>query len=558
MRIRFLIILLVVSFHWGFTQKGRVESKELLYSIAQRYEALYGSFPRSMGNGVLFRSDIYEYLEKVSKDDLSPRSEFFYEYVSNEIQEKNTISTKFGGWKSYVYNVPAYFFSVKRPKYWIAFNPGFHGFIGKEIGANNLIDNSRIVSIKGDLGKSIYFSSTIYENQSIFPSYVNKSIKRSQTLSGYTRYKTYNFPFFKDVDAIDYLNAEGYAGYQFNSFFNAELGHGKHHLGYGIRSMLLSNQAPNYLYLRMHTGFWKIRYQNIFQELFPFSDRLISGDQYFPKKYAANHLLTFQLTKNFELSFFESVVFSRSDHFDFQYLNPIILYRAVELNLNSSDNVLVGVQSKYNIFSGFQLYGQLVLDEFHFSKLKRDFNYWGNKWAGQLGVRYINAFSVPFLDIVSEINVARPFMYTHFVEIPEYGVAAASYSHYGQPMAHPMGSNFYEWISTLTYKPAPKWWVKGRFIYAKAGLDSDNQTVGQSILTPNGQRLKDSYKLLEGEAFQQVHIGAILQYMFYHNMSLECKIHYRNVQTNVAEYFGDSFYAGLGLRINVFHEHIDY
>jgi hypothetical protein len=57
----------------------------------------------------------------------------------------------------------------------------------------------------------------------------------------------------------------------------------------------------------------------------------------------------------------------------------------------------------------------------------------------QLGAKYINALGIKNLDLQLEYNRVRPFTYSHRDSV-------ANYTHYNQPMAHPLGANFSETI----------------------------------------------------------------------------------------------------------------
>ena len=72
------------------------------------------------------------------------------------------------------------------------------------------------------------------------------------------------------------------------------------------------------------------------------------------RKYSALHHLSINLGKNFTLGLFENIIFERNDTtesggYEVDYLNPIIFYRAVEHGLNSSDNVMLGMDWKWNL-----------------------------------------------------------------------------------------------------------------------------------------------------------------------------------------------------------------
>ncbi len=110
---------------------------------------------------------------------------------------------------------------------------------------------------------------------------------------------------------------------------------------------------------------------------------------------------------------------------------------------------------KANIAKRFQVYGQFLLDEFVLSEIKKNNGCWVNKWGIQLGAKYIDAFGIKNLDLQVEMNRVRPFTYSHSDSV-------ANYTHYNQPLAHPLGANFQEFIGIARYQPAPKWLIEGK------------------------------------------------------------------------------------------------
>ena len=135
-----------------------------------------------------------------------------------------------------------------------------------------------------------------------------------------------------------------------------QFGHGQNFIGNGMRSLLLSDFSTNYFYLKLNTHVWKFNYQNIFAELVA-GARNRSRDNLLPKKYTATHHLSYNITKNLNVGIFETVVFSRNNQFEFQYLNPIILYRSIEQQIGSPDNVLLGIDGRWDFLNQFSLYG---------------------------------------------------------------------------------------------------------------------------------------------------------------------------------------------------------
>ena len=160
-----------------------------------------------------------------------------------------------------------------------------------------------------------------------------------------------------------------------------QFGYDKNFIGNGYRSMLLSDNAAASLFLKMNIRVWKINYQSIFTELTGQYDRGV--DRLLDKKYGAFHHLNFNVTKWLDLGVFEGVMFTRSNHFELHYLNPIIFYRSIEQSLGSPDNALIGFDYKANVANSLQFYGQFVMDEFNFSHIRQFDGWWANKYALQ-------------------------------------------------------------------------------------------------------------------------------------------------------------------------------
>jgi hypothetical protein len=134
--------------------------------------------------------------------------------------------------------------------------------------------------------------------------------------------------------------------------------------------------------------------------------------------------------------FFDAVIWKTdslgSRGFEFSYLNPIIFLRPVEASLDSPDNMMLGANVKYKVFSRTSLYGQLLLDEFKLNEIKAGNGWWGNKHAFQLGLKSYSV-GIKNLNLQAELNYVRPYTYQHRSTLQNY-------AHYNQALAHPYGS----------------------------------------------------------------------------------------------------------------------
>ena len=268
-------------------------------------------------------------------------------------------------------------------------------------------------------------------------------------------------------------------------------------------------------------------------------------DTLLDRKYAAMHHLSLNVTKWLNLGLFEGIIFGRVNHFDFQYLNPIIFYRHVEGSIGSPDNALAGIDFKSNLANRFQLYGQLLLDEFNLKQVKANNGSWSNKWGVQLGVKYMNVLGIPALDLQLESNRVRPFTYSH-------RSAVANYTHYNQLLAHPLGANFQEFISILTYQPIPRLQIQTKLIYYFQGIDSlGGKNLGSNPLLLYSTRKGDyGYFLGIGRQVTSFNSLLLLSYECKENLFIDFSVQQRNYSIEAEKIKNNSTTMTLGVRLN--------
>jgi hypothetical protein len=82
------------------------------------------------------------------------------------------------------------------------------------------------------------------------------------------------------------------------------------------------------------------------------------------------------------------------------------------------------------------------------------------------------------LDLLTEVNIARPYTYSH-------RWPAQNYSHLGRSLTHPLGANFAEWANRLDYSNG-RWFAAVKLTAALTGLDSAEQSThyGSDIFQP--------------------------------------------------------------------------
>ena len=263
--------------------------------------------------------------------------------------------------------------------------------------------------------------------------------------------------------------------YKINKFITADLGNGKHFIGNGYRSLLLSAEHSPYLYLKLTSEFGRVKYYNLYTT-FLNPNRVNYGR----KKHSSIHFLDFRLTDNINIGVFEGVLWQAKDEnynrgYEFAYMNPIIFYRPVEFSMQSSKgNALMGA-NLYAAFNKTTFYSQVMLDDLNISRQKDsdqgnyEEGFFQNKFAVQLGFK-TNINGINFL---GEYNQSQPYTYGHRTILQNY-------SHMNQALAHPLGANFKEVVALANYSKG-KWKFSSKLTLAKVGMDSLGTHYGQNI-----------------------------------------------------------------------------
>jgi maltoporin len=143
----------------------------------------------------------------------------------------------------------------------------------------------------------------------------------------------------------------------------------------------------------------------------------------------------------------------------------------------------------------------------------------------QLGVKSAKVFGINNTFGFTEINLAKPYMYTH-------RNSQRSYSHFNDALAHPLGANFIESVTRLEqqYK---NFRTFIQINYARYGADSAIGNVGNNILLSYNTRNSEyGNKILQGVNSSLLYVDARLAYVINPkvNFCIELGYVYRNQQ----------------------------
>lgn len=455
---------------------------------------------------------------------------------------------------------------IQGEDYWFTLNPIFDLQLGKSSDDN--VDytyiNTRGLRLEGGLGSQINFTTTIYESQGRFADYFNRYAESIAPSGGNPaiipgmgiakRFKT---------DSYDFPLAEANLSYTPSKFLNMNLGYGRNFIGDGYRSLLMGDGVSPYPYVKLNTTFWKIRYTNVYTWLKDVRPEATQDGTY-ATKFAASHYLSLNLTKRWNIGFFESVVWSKQNDrgFDMSFVNPIIFYRSVEFASSSkSGNALLAATTKYKITNQFNFYAQYLLDEFSLDDMKEGNKSWKNKFGYQLGLKYFNAFNIDKLVLQAEYNHVRPYVYAHSDPLTNYG-------HNNQSLGHQWGGNFREFIAIGRYSRG-RYYADAKFTIGQRGLDFDTAenslNYGGNIYknyeedrpfdtgVTIGQGNKTNVFIADVQAGYLVNPAT--------NLKLFASFIYRNFDpaaTTEAVFKENTTWFSIGLRSDVFNWYFDY
>ena len=312
-------------------------------------------------------------------------------------------------------------------------NPLFNFSMGKNtINDSSLSINSRGIIIEGDITDKLSFVSEFHENQAFFPNYIRDYSKKHHVVPGQGRLRNF------EGWGFDYANASGSISFTPIKQLNFTLGHGKHFIGDGYRSLIMSDNSFYYPYFKIATTLGKFQYSYMLTS-FQSASSADSKTLVYQRKHGSFLFLNYLVTKRIQVGLFEGVMFKTSDstsnnNFSANFLNPIILTRSIGYGLSDENNVLLGLTAKIDLIAGIQFYGQFMLDDDVSKK---------NGW--QIGVKDFDLFGAKNLYFQAEYNQVRPYSYAHS-DINQ------SWTYYNQPFANPLGAGFKEFILIAQYR----------------------------------------------------------------------------------------------------------
>jgi hypothetical protein len=553
---RFFYLLIFLPF-LSVAQSSFVPLNEDYYHWIDRNEVKAGRvYPQIFTSIKPYkRSDIVAFIDSVNSQNVfqSRADQFNREYLTNdswEWSQQNTNESSKPLLKHF-YQKKSDLYNVNTKDFDLHVNPVLYVGAGNDSRRTDMLFiNTRGVEVRGMVDRKVGFYTYLTDNQAMLPSYVADQMALNPVIPHEGFWKNY-----KNGKGVDFLQARGYITFEATKHINIQFGHDRFFIGNGIRSLIFSDFQPPALFLKGNVKVWKINYMFLLNKMTTGLTGSLNGisgtTSGFPSKYNALHHLSINIGKKLNFGIFESVVFSKdnpgtSSEFRAEYLNPIIFYRAIEQQNGSSDNVLLGFDFKWNALKKISFYGQFLLDEFVIDNIRKG-GWWANKFGVQAGAKYVDAFGVSNLDLQGEVNIVRPYTYSHYTSF-------GNYSSYNQPIAHPMGANLNEVIGSLRYQPVLRLNIVAKLFLTKVGRDSIDSrgSYGADILKNNSLRYSEFGNTV-GQGISTTISFATLtaSYQLRHNIFIDANFTLRKSKSAYSFYNTNTNISSVALRWNI-------
>ncbi len=433
--------------------------------------------------------------------------------------------------------------------------------LGKSSEKSNVLTNFAAgLNMQGAFNNKFSFNLGVITNVNQYPGYLDSVI-----LSKYNRFDSSSNKYIipgENAAKLSGNNRFSYTNFNFNftyapdEHFLVSAGYGKNFLGDGYRSLLLSDNSNNYPYLRLQARIWKLTYNVLYNRYTNNSWYEVDGNP--QPKFSTIHYLGFN-TKKFQVGLFDEVLWLAKDTnftrgFDLEYLNPLIFIRPQEFGIGSPDNAMIGFNLKYKIYKKGFIYGQLALDDIYLKKsLDAHSQFYGNKYALQLGIWNKDIFNVAGLSYRLEWNGVRPYVYGHGVG----NNISLNYTNYYQSLTEPFGANFNEFISMFNYSNK-RWYGVLENLYTIRGENpgvpynnGEDLWGGEQGLPPFGS------KTMQGIKTKYFYNSLTAGYLFNtaNRLGVEATIVYRSRNSSIVDQ--SEFYFNFGIKTslnNLYHD----
>jgi hypothetical protein len=388
----------------------------------------------------------------LSGDDAKLSTGFFpitNELANRTLPEKNLSK----GW-FYRKLFSEHFLQKSNSKFFLAVDPLINIAAGNEQLQNNtelLFQNTRGAQAMGQLGEKFSFYTAFFENQARFVDFRSAYFEsRGELRYNGLEYVVSNASIpnggrtkpFK-TSGFDYASSMSYLRFQPLKPLNIHFGNNSSFIGWGHRSLLLSDNSFNFTHLKID---W---------EIIPgLNYTLIRGKQLnllrkrytnlveppFERKGIGIHYLSYSPIESLTIGLFESSVYLRDEAESSQSVSPYFYNPVIGINSAALGSENGGVRNFFGANLGWRFHkNHMIYSQFISGDLRSP------EYGFQLGYRSNHLFAIKNLQFQVEYNQATDQLYAARNR-------RMSYTHFNLPLAHTLGNGFEELIIRAGYE----------------------------------------------------------------------------------------------------------
>lgn len=269
----------------------------------------------------------------------------------------------------------------------------------------------------------------------------------------------------------------------------------------------LSNNATSFDQIKLQAKFWRLKFTYLWGFLQTFPKIFDDAGEAVPKSIVA-HRLDWALAKWLNIGLYEAVIFGKR-RFELAYINPINFYRSAEHFLADDDNASMGADFELMLIPNVKLYGEFFIDDLNTSQPGNSF---GNKTAFLTGAYWVDAFSIPNLDVRIEYARTRPFVYGHRAPIN-------TFVNFSTGLGHWIGSNSDDLYTRLQYRFSRKFYAATTFEIYRHGANPPGRNIGGDYKIPDGSG-EQFVDFLDGIREKRTSFGVEINYEILRNLIL--------------------------------------
>ena len=160
-------------------------------------------------------------------------------------------------------------------------------------------------------------------------------------------------------------------------------------------------------------------------------------------------------------------------------------------------------------------------------------------------------FKIEGFQTRAEFNLVRPYTYAH-------SNSTQAYSNDNLSLAHPLGANFYEFVSRANYE-VDRWNFELNYHQNNQGRSNFGQNFGESLQLSNTSReLEYENALAQGQKVVVKYLEASVSYLICKKANTTLSLSHIAREENIENSSSSTNFFMLRLHSNLFNKYFDY